>query len=126
MPPLDIQRSKLVYTIATSTRCNNTLNFMTFVIIVKNIFSTKAKGEGNTTCKHYHKTNLCNQIFSQVERAMYPLRIYNTKFLNYASIFWFVVFKNAMITHAIGLDYFFFDCWLWFPLTNFSTTTKFF
>jgi hypothetical protein len=36
MPPLDIQRSKLIDTIATSTRCKNTLNFMLFVIIVGN------------------------------------------------------------------------------------------
>jgi hypothetical protein len=75
MPPLDIQRSKLVDTIVTSTRCNNTLNFMFFIIIVGNTSFTKAKREGNTTCRHYHKTNLRNQILSQVERAMYPLRM---------------------------------------------------
>jgi hypothetical protein len=78
-----------------------------------------------------NETNLRNQIFSQVERAMYPLQIYNTKSLMncyYASIFckdlWH--FKHAMITHVIGLDYFFFDYCLWFPLAIFSTTTNFF
>jgi hypothetical protein len=43
MPPLDIKKSKLVDTIATSTRCNNILNFMLFVIIVGNTSFTKAK-----------------------------------------------------------------------------------
>jgi hypothetical protein len=65
VPPLDIQRSKLVDIIATSTRCNNRLNFMIFVIIVGNIFSPKQseKEIQNTgiiirptsTTKYFHK-----------------------------------------------------------------------
>jgi hypothetical protein len=55
------------------------MQFHGFVTIVKNIFSIKTKWKGKTTCWHCHNINLCNQIFSQVERATYLLQIYNMK-----------------------------------------------
>jgi len=66
---------------------------------------------------HYHKTNLYNQIFSQVERAMYPLWIYNTKSLRncyYSSIFckdlWYLKMQwlhmqLALTTSSLIVDY---------------------
>jgi hypothetical protein len=52
---------------------------MVFETIVGGTSSTKVAQEEKTTCEHWRKTNLCNQIFSQMESGVYPLQIYKTK-----------------------------------------------
>jgi hypothetical protein len=52
---------------------------MVFETIVGGTSSTKVARKGKTTCEHWCKTNLHNQIFSQVESGIYPLQIYKTK-----------------------------------------------
>jgi hypothetical protein len=51
---------------------------MVFETIVGGTSSTKVAREGKPTCGHWPKSDLCNQIFSQMKSGLYPLEIYKT------------------------------------------------
>jgi hypothetical protein len=129
-------------------RTNNICKFIIFVIIVRNTyFGTKAKQKGEIIWRHWHNTNLHNQIFSLVEKALQPIQTYYiNSFKNCCCTSSHFLYLNLwhqkmlwLHTHLAQTLVWFkvlqprqkrvwanFGCQLWFASTIFSRRTTFF
>jgi hypothetical protein len=125
--------------VVIDVRTNNICRFIIFVTIVRNTyFGTKAKQKGEIIWRHWHNTNLHNQIFSQVEKALYPIQTYYIKFFlkccyTSSHFLYLNLWHQKMLclhTHLAQTLVWYrvwpnFGCQLWFASTFFSRRTNF-